>query len=88
MGKIYIILSINMASEAIYSVLDTLIGEIADLFHSYRYIHTGGANMASWDQPENVEISSLRRDFRPWWNESGIYNGPCRRMNSRWHYTG
>lgn len=34
--------TINMANDEIYPVLDTLIGEITDLFHSSRYIHIGG----------------------------------------------
>jgi len=34
--------TINMASDEIYPVLDTLIGEIANVFHSSRYIHIGG----------------------------------------------
>lgn len=34
--------TINIANEEIYPILDTLIGEIADIFHSSSYIHIGG----------------------------------------------
>jgi hexosaminidase len=44
--------TINMTNEQIYPVLDTLIREIATLFHSSQYIHIGGdePNFSGMDQ--------------------------------------
>jgi hexosaminidase len=49
--------TINMARERIYPVLDTLIGEIAAVFHSSGYIHIGGdeANFSGMDEDPEVK---------------------------------
>lgn len=41
-GKIHGMGVINVANEAIYPVLDTLVGEICDVFKSSPYFHIGG----------------------------------------------
>ncbi len=49
--------TINMANEEIYPILDTLIGEIADIFHSSRYIHIGGdePNFSGMDEDPQMQ---------------------------------
>lgn len=48
--------TINMARDTIYPVLNTLIGEIAEVFHSSEYIHIGGdeANFEGMDEDAEV----------------------------------
>jgi hexosaminidase len=49
--------TINMTNDKIYPVLDTLIGEIASVFHSSQYIHIGGdeADFSGMDQEPEVK---------------------------------
>ncbi|MFW6259298.1 MAG: family 20 glycosylhydrolase, partial [Tangfeifania sp.] len=49
--------TINMASDDIYPVLDTLVGEFARLFHSSKYIHIGGdePNFSGMDEDPEMQ---------------------------------
>lgn len=49
--------TINMANDEVYPVLDTLIGEIAEVFHSSEYIHIGGdeADFSGMQQEPEVQ---------------------------------
>jgi hexosaminidase len=48
--------TINMAREDIYPVLDTLVGEIAAVFHSSSYIHIGGDEANFSGMGEDPEV--------------------------------
>jgi len=41
-GKVHGLGVLNITNEAIYPVLETLIGEVCDVFHSSPYLHIGG----------------------------------------------
>ncbi len=49
--------TIHMGRERVYGVLDTLIGEIAEIFHSSEYIHIGGdeANFSNMEADPEIK---------------------------------
>lgn len=48
--------TINMTSEEIFPVLDTLVGEIAEVFHSSQYMHIGGDEPDFSKMDEDPEV--------------------------------
>ncbi|MFW5753984.1 MAG: family 20 glycosylhydrolase [Marinilabiliaceae bacterium] len=57
--------TINMTSEEIYPVLDTLVGEFAELFHSSEYIHIGGdePDFSGMDEDPQVQQYLKSNEF-------------------------
>lgn len=50
--------TINMADERVYAALDTLIGEIARIFHRSRYIHIGGDETDFSGMAEDQQVAA------------------------------
>lgn len=57
--------TINMANDEIYKVLETLIGEIASVFKSSRFIHIGGdeANFSGMDEDDEVQAYLVNNEL-------------------------
>lgn len=51
--------TVHMGRERVYEVLDTLIGEIAEVFHSSEYIHIGSDEINFRGMEEDVEINQF-----------------------------
>ena len=73
--------TIHMGRERVYSVLDTLIGEIADVFYSSEYIHIGGdeANFRKMEKDREIQKFLQQKRLQ---NIEELYWYFLNRMNS------